>query len=247
MGNNAFDDFVSKLNLGERMALYVTQTVGNINFVYLLLIIICFWMLANWMLGFVFDNQEFFLLFSIIAIIDFILTPFILVGQNLITKFNEDKEKVDFERNQNIELHLLKMEAMLNRLLPESEKRSITMCKNIERLDGTIDYLKTQIKDVFIEEVNKEEDSIDVFLQKYTGDMELDSLVMAFKSNLCNKISEVLVIVSASFHVMSLPMSWDIKGRQTATLLCQQGQEDKVFQMVERELKNKGLRIKWVE
>ena len=90
----------------ERFALVVTHSVGTMGFFFLLFLWTAGWMLWN-VLGPValrFDPAPAFVIWLFISnIIQLILLPLVMVGQNLESKLAEQRAQADFEINRKAE------------------------------------------------------------------------------------------------------------------------------------------------
>lgn len=90
----------------ERFALLVTRSVGTIGFFILLALWTFGWLIWNVKapLSWRFDPAPAFVIWLIISnIIQLILLPLIMVGQNLEGKYAEHRAQADFEINQKAE------------------------------------------------------------------------------------------------------------------------------------------------
>jgi uncharacterized membrane protein len=243
--DNAFESFVQNLTFSEKLALYVTRYVGTMGFVYILMFFIFTWIIFNFLFSYPFDSKDFFILFSFITVVDFLLMPFILVGQNLISKFNEKKENVDFDRNKNIELHLLKMEIMLNRLLPESEKRTIEIGKNIQNIEETVSCISEQFSDDVEEEINSSNNINNVFLRNCVGDMKFNSMIVIFNPKYEDKILYVLNEIKSIWSIVLLPPVLDIEGNKMITFLYDPQNEKEINKEIQELLEENDFHVKW--
>lgn len=90
----------------ERFAVKITQTVGTIGFFFILAIWTLSWLLWNLYGPFEwrFDPAPAFVIWLFSSnIIQLILLPLIMVGQNLEGKFADQRAEADFEINQKAE------------------------------------------------------------------------------------------------------------------------------------------------
>lgn len=127
-----------KLNVHDRLAVAVTSAVGSMYAVYLFLVISFGWMLwQHFMQGKAFDPYPFAFLLFIGNIIQLILMPLIMVGQNIQSRHSELRAQEEYETcvaaYQDIEDiiehlnhqddELLKQSKMLARVLARLEDR----------------------------------------------------------------------------------------------------------------------------
>lgn len=90
----------------EKFALYVTRSVGTIGFFFLLSLWTFVWLLWNLLapLSLRFDPAPAFVIWLFASnIIQLILLPLIMVGQNLEGKFAEQRAQEDYEINKKAE------------------------------------------------------------------------------------------------------------------------------------------------
>ena len=121
-----------KLNMLERAALVVTQRVGTMGF----FLIIFFWT-AMWLgwnifapVEIRFDPYPAFVLWLFISnMIQILLMPLIMVGQNLQGKHAEARAEVDFEVN-------VKAEREIEMILQHLENQNDLILKILERLEN---------------------------------------------------------------------------------------------------------------
>ena len=121
-----------KLNMLERAALVVTQRVGTMGF----FLIIFFWT-AMWLgwnifapVEIRFDPYPAFVLWLFISnMIQILLMPLIMVGQNLQGKHAEARAEVDFEVN-------VKAEREIEMILQHLENQNDLIFKILERLEN---------------------------------------------------------------------------------------------------------------
>jgi len=95
-----------KFSVLEDMAVKITHGVGTLGFFFILALWTLGWLLWNLFgpLGMRFDPAPAFVIWLIISnIIQLILLPLIMVGQNLEGKFSEQRAQEDFEINQKAE------------------------------------------------------------------------------------------------------------------------------------------------
>ncbi|OHA88577.1 MAG: hypothetical protein A3C70_01190 [Candidatus Zambryskibacteria bacterium RIFCSPHIGHO2_02_FULL_43_14] len=117
----------------ERLAIKITNGVGTIGFFFVLTIWTLVWLLWNLYgpLELRFDPAPAFVIWLFASnIIQLILLPLIMVGQNLEGKFAEQRAQADFEINQKAEheieviiAHLENQNELLLELIRKIEKR----------------------------------------------------------------------------------------------------------------------------
>jgi len=93
-------------SLLDRFALSVTHMVGTMGFFFLLVVWTIGWLLWNLVapLEFRFDPAPAFVIWLFASnIIQLVLLPLIMVGQNLESKFSEHRAEADFEINMKAE------------------------------------------------------------------------------------------------------------------------------------------------
>jgi uncharacterized membrane protein len=115
------------LSVHERFALWITQNVGSVGFFALILLWTLGWLVWNVCAPaqFRFDPFPAFVLWLFISnMIQLILMPLIMIGQNLESRHSEARAEADFEVNtkseQEIELilaHLEYQEDLIEKLL----------------------------------------------------------------------------------------------------------------------------------
>ena len=98
-----------KFSVLDRFALAVTHSVGTMGFFFILLFWTAGWLLWN-VLGpaaWQFDPAPAFVIWLFASnIIQLVLLPLIMVGQNLEGKFAEQRAQADFEVNQKAEYEI---------------------------------------------------------------------------------------------------------------------------------------------
>ncbi len=90
----------------EHFALSVTHAVGSMGFFFLLVLWTTLWLLWNLLapVEFRFDPAPAFVIWLFASnILQLILLPLIMVGQNLESKFSEHRAQADFEINKKAE------------------------------------------------------------------------------------------------------------------------------------------------
>lgn len=125
----------TKINFSplERFAMFVTHLVGTMGFFFILVLWTLGWLLWN-LYGPVelrFDPAPAFALWLFISnIIQLILLPLIMAGQNLEGKFTEQRAEADFEINQKAEheieiiiAHLENQNELLLELIRKVDRR----------------------------------------------------------------------------------------------------------------------------
>jgi len=248
MPENTFKQHLDKLNIHEKIAIKVTRFIGTMGFVYLLLFFIVFWIIFNFSFSFFVDNtNNFYVLFAIITICDFMMVPLILVGQNLITKFNEIKEEIDFERNKNIEFHLLKTEVMLNRLLPLSQQQISKIEKDVDNLDEIIYQVPKDIYEMLRSQRGGESsfNTEHIIVKGDRGAFALDSLTIEFSPD---KEKEILAIFKkADFpeDVNILPVVLGFGDQKNITIIYPKTQTEVVGSVIKNIFNN--FKIDWDE
>ena len=96
----------SRLSTLERFAVAVTSMVGTMGFFFILTIWTIGWLFWNTHgpIGSRFDPAPAFVIWLFASnIIQLILLPLIMVGQNIESKFSEERAQADFELNQKAE------------------------------------------------------------------------------------------------------------------------------------------------
>ena len=115
----------SKLGLQDRIALLITGAIGTMYAVYIFALFIALWMLWQSRLDpHPFDPFPFVFLLFLGNIVQLLLMPLIMVGQNIQGKHAELRSQHDFETDQKAEKeieaileHLEKQDRMLQQIL----------------------------------------------------------------------------------------------------------------------------------
>lgn len=92
----------SGLKSHDKMAVRVTGVIGSMYAVYFLTVIILAWMLAQKILSRPFDPYPFAFLLFITNIIQLLLIPLIMVGQNIQARHSELRAQEEFKTTQTI-------------------------------------------------------------------------------------------------------------------------------------------------
>ena len=103
---NARAEVKAKFTLLEKFALKITHGVGTMGFFFFLFVWTLGWLFWNIYapLGWRFDPAPAFVIWLFASnIIQLILLPLIMVGQNLESRFAEKRSQADFEINQKAE------------------------------------------------------------------------------------------------------------------------------------------------
>ncbi len=115
----------------EKLALVTTNKVGSMGFFFLILIWTVVWILWNTYApaGFRFDPFPGFILWLFISnVLQLVLLPLIMVGQNLQSRHAEARAEADFELN-------VQAEKEIKLLLRHMEKQNNLMLEILRRLD----------------------------------------------------------------------------------------------------------------
>lgn len=115
----------------ENLAVKITHGIGTLNFFFILAIWTLGWLLWNLYgpAGMRFDPAPAFVIWLIISnIIQLILLPLIMVGQNLEGKFSEQRAQADFEINQ-------KAEHEIEIIIAHLENQSELLMKLVHKID----------------------------------------------------------------------------------------------------------------
>ena len=120
---NANEAFYERLTTLERLAVIVTRSVGSMGFFLFLLVWSIVWISWNMFAPahFRFDPFPAFVFWLFIAnFIQLVLTPLLLVGQDLLAKRDAVRANADFEINkiaeEEVELVLAKTDEILKRI-----------------------------------------------------------------------------------------------------------------------------------
>ena len=116
-----------------RFAIFVTRRVGSIGFFFILIAWSLGWIAWNLIgpVGLRFDPAPAFVLWLFISnILQLILLPLVMVGQNLESKFADERAQADFEINQKAEheieiiiAHLENQNELLLEIMRKIERR----------------------------------------------------------------------------------------------------------------------------
>lgn len=126
---NPVDEVKLTLTPMERFALAITRQVGSMGFFFLLTAWTLVWLLWNVMAPHEmrFDPAPAFVIWLFISnLIQLILLPLVMVGQNLDSKVTDERAQADFEVNQKAENEIEVVIAHLenqNELLSEISKK----------------------------------------------------------------------------------------------------------------------------
>lgn len=115
------------LSYADRLALSITNRVGKMGF----FIIIAFWT-AGWLLWntlapptYRFDPSPTFQIWLFISnLIQIMLMPLIMIGQNLQGRHAEIRAENDYQVNKKAEMEIIELNKKLDRLLQKIEKQS---------------------------------------------------------------------------------------------------------------------------
>jgi len=119
------------LTLLERWAVEVTQSIGTLGFFFILVFWTLGWLLWNLygLTSLRFDPAPAFVIWLIISnIIQLVLLPLIMVGQNLEGKFSEQRAQSDYEIN-------LKAEYEIEVIIAHLENQNELLLKLIQKAD----------------------------------------------------------------------------------------------------------------
>ncbi|MBP9822070.1 MAG: DUF1003 domain-containing protein [Candidatus Pacebacteria bacterium] len=122
-----------KLSLLEKIALSVTKTIGTMGFFLIVVAWTIGWLLWNLLapVEMRFDPYPAFVLWLFISnMIQLMLLPLIMVGQNLQGKHAETRAEADFEVN-------VQAEEEIETILQHLENQNDLILKIINKLDGT--------------------------------------------------------------------------------------------------------------
>ncbi len=122
-------DVVHRKGLNQRIAVAVTQAVGTMWAFYVFAIVEFGWMaLATW--GFLrhIDPYPFAFLLFLGNIVQLLLMPLIMVGQNVQSAHADARAEADFEVNQKAEAEIEKLLEGLRRI----DERTLDIVKRLE-------------------------------------------------------------------------------------------------------------------
>ena len=103
---NAFEKTQQTLSVAERFAIYITHHVGSIEFFLILSFWSIGWLLWNLFgpLGWRFDPAPAFVIWLFLSnILQLILLPLIMIGQNLESRYSNMRAEEDFQINRRAE------------------------------------------------------------------------------------------------------------------------------------------------
>lgn len=115
----------------ERLALFATDHVGSMGFFFLILVWTIVWIAWNTYApkGFRFDPFPGFVFWLFISnVLQLVLLPLIMVGQNLQSRHAEARAEADFELN-------VQAEREIKQLLHHMKKQNNLMLEMLRRLD----------------------------------------------------------------------------------------------------------------
>lgn len=116
----------------DKLALFVTRRVGTMGFFFIILIWTAFWLGWNVLApgGWRFDPYPAFVLWLFISnMIQIMLMPLIMIGQNLQGRHAEARAENDFEVN-------VKAEREIETILQHLENQNELILKIVERLEN---------------------------------------------------------------------------------------------------------------
>ncbi|HMO62645.1 MAG TPA: DUF1003 domain-containing protein [Ferruginibacter sp.] len=125
----------SRLSSPNRLALWITNLVGSINFFFIILLWTLVWLGWNTLAPktFRFDPYPAFVLWLFISnMIQIFLMPLIMIGQNLQSRHAENRAEEDFMINKKAEAEV---ETILKHLENQNEL-ILDILKRIERLEN---------------------------------------------------------------------------------------------------------------
>jgi len=130
-----------KLSNTDKLALFVTMKIGSMGFFFLISLWVFIWIIWNTVLpkSMRFDPfPAFVLLLFITNVIEILLMPLIMVGQNQLSKHSEIRSEHDYETDKKaekeIEMILLHLENQ-QELIERQEKLILEMTKKLETLE----------------------------------------------------------------------------------------------------------------
>lgn len=225
------DGFVNNLTIHERIALRVTNIVGTMGFVYFVFLSTLLWVILNFVVCF---DPGLFNLFAIITVCDFVMMPLILVGQNLMNKFHEAKEEADFERNRNIEFHLLKMEAMINRLLPSSCRDIAKIEREISKIDDIIGRVPNDVHNILQQREEEKEKRPRILIKIEPGPTAVDYIVIHFGIEDEDEVLSLLRQIDLSSVVDTLPIAADFDSDvKRITFVCRNNDREEIINVLQ--------------
>lgn len=121
----------SPFTIFEHWALKITHGVGTIGFFFILVVWTIAWLAWNLLvpIGFRFDPAPAFVLWLLISnVIQLVLLPLIMVGQNLEGKFSEHRAQKDYEINQ-------KAESEIEVIIAHLENQNELLLELIHKID----------------------------------------------------------------------------------------------------------------
>lgn len=106
-----------RLSLNERIALVITTRIGTMVAVYLLMVVMSGWMVIESFADHPFDAYPFPFLLFCGNVIQLLLMPLLMVGQNLQGRHAELRAEQDFAINVKAEAQIEQISAQLDALI----------------------------------------------------------------------------------------------------------------------------------
>lgn len=134
---NAAHEFERSMTPLERFAVWITDSVGSIGFFTLLSVWTAVWLLWNIYApkGYRFDPFPSFVLWLFISnVIQLILLPLVMVGQNIQSRYSEKRAEIDLDVN-------LKSEAEIEAILEHLEYQNdliLKILKHVDKKEGEV-------------------------------------------------------------------------------------------------------------
>ena len=132
---NAAKEYQKNMTPLERFAVWITDGVGSIGFFIILSVWTAVWLLWNIYApkGFRFDPFPSFVLWLFISnVIQLILLPLVMVGQNIQSRYSEKRAEIDLDVN-------LKSEAEIEAILQHLEYQNDLILKILKHVDQKAD------------------------------------------------------------------------------------------------------------
>jgi len=249
--SNLFEDFIENLSFNEKMAHFLAKRIGSMGFLYILFFTIIFWVLLNIFTPLMFDPAwDFTILFFILGILDILFTPLLLVGQKISDNFAKKKEEADHERNKNIEMHLLQLEEMLIKLVPNTYDKVSFIEGSMEEVSKITMEIPDEISKVLkqekeVEEIEKrkiqnEENSnkIEISVKKGTPGLGNGILTLEFFPIKEEEVWGMLRLLDFPENIEIFDSIYNAQGNKIIKIIYPMEQEDNVVNKIRRVLDN---------
>lgn len=121
-----------KLSTLDKAALWITENVGSVGFFIVIFCWTILWLLWNTMgpVNYIFDPYPAFVLWLFISnMIQLLLLPLLLIGQNLQSRHSKTRSEIDFEIN-------LKAEKEIEAILSHLNHQNQLILKILEKIEN---------------------------------------------------------------------------------------------------------------